>query len=280
MDLRFELGDPQEPRGHAILFAHVRSSGGEETLATYCVVPPIQFAIGKYLPPLLVGQMPAEALGASASESALPIPPMLEVTPGLDALRQLAEHRGDDLCDLGTILINDDTQRLAYAAEAAASYGVLYARYLSRWQAATPPSLTPTSPFGFGPSKKPISPSPLDDIDVEAVMASVRPERDRLGEMARLVGQARYAMDGADARLLTEVGAQLKRLATSLPEKYRADQLAEAALQRDATGPKLAELYLQRAYKLLDEDYIGIPPIEQQIRDLREQSGQGESAGG
>ncbi|MEO7000846.1 MAG: hypothetical protein ABI068_03500 [Ktedonobacterales bacterium] len=282
MDLRFELGDSQQPRGHAILFASVRSSGGEQTLATYCVVPPIQFAIGKYLPPLLVGQMPAEALGESASESALPIPPMLETTAGLDALRQLAEHRGDDLCDLGTILINDDTQRLAYAAEAAASYGSLYARYLSRWQAEAPQSSVSTSStsstsFGFGSSRSSTGPSPLDDIDVDAVMVSVRPERDRLSEMARLVGQARYAMDGADARLLAEVSAQLKRLAASLPEKYRADQLAEAALRRDATGPQLAGLYLQRAYKLLDEDYIDIPPIEQQIRELREQ---GESAGG
>jgi len=170
VDLRFELGDAQEPRGHAILFARVRSSGGEQTLATYCVVPPIQFAIGKYLPPLLVGQIPAEALGESASESALPIPPMLETTSGLDTLRQLAQHRGDDLCDLGTILINDDTQRLAYAAEAAASYGQLYVRYLNRWQAEAPTPATTTS-GASGVS----DPSPLDDIDVEAMMASVRP---------------------------------------------------------------------------------------------------------
>ena len=264
MDLRFELGDAQEPRGHAILYARVRSTGSEQTLATYCVVPPIQFAIGKYLPPLLVGQMPAEALSEGASENALPIPPMLEETPGFDTLRQLAEHRGDDLCDLGTILINDDTQRLAYAAEAAASYGRLYVRYLNRWQTETPQPATASS-GSTGPSS-------LDDIDVDAVMASVLPERDRLSEMARLVGQARYAMEGADTRLLAEVTAHLKRLAASLPDKYRADQLADAALRRDAVGPQLATLYLQRAYKLLDEEYIDIPPIEQQIRELQADS--------
>jgi hypothetical protein len=62
-------------------------------------------------------------------------------------------------------------------------------------------------------------------------------------------------------------------LASTLPEKNRADQHAEAAIRSEETGARLAQLYLQRAYRLLDEDYISIPPIEQQIRELREQSG-------
>jgi hypothetical protein len=62
-------------------------------------------------------------------------------------------------------------------------------------------------------------------------------------------------------------------LAATLPEKYRAEQLVEAAIRPDEVGAHLAQLYIQRAYRLLDEDYINIPPIEQQIRELREQSG-------
>jgi len=61
----------------------------------------------------------------------------------------------------------------------------------------------------------------------------------------------------------------MRRLAATLPEKYRAEQLVAAALRSDVEGAQLAELYLQRAYKLLDEDYISIPPIEQRIRELR-----------
>ena len=113
--------------------------------------------------------------------------------------------------------------------------------------------------------------SPLDDVDVEDVVASMLPERDRLGEIARLIGQSRYALETGDRRQLDEVTTTMHRLARSLPEKYRADLLVEAALRTAGTGPRLAELYLQRAYKLLDEDYIGIPPIEQEIRDLRRQ---------
>ena len=61
----------------------------------------------------------------------------------------------------------------------------------------------------------------------------------------------------------------MRRIARSLPEKYRAELLVEAALREDATGARLAELYLQRGYKLADEDYANIPPLEREIRTLR-----------
>ncbi len=266
MDLRFEAGDEQTPRGHAILFA--QTARGGRILATYCVILPIQFSIGKYLPPMLAGQIPVEAMSGEASLSAMPIPPMLEESPSLDTLRQLAERRGDDLCDMGLLLIDEEHQRLAYAAEACAEYGRAYARYQQRWPTVSANADTaPLSVTGRQSSETP----PLDDLDVDDVMTSLLSERDRLAEIARLIGQARYAMDTADQRQLGELRVQLNRLATSLPEKYRADQLAQAALSTSPTGPQLAALYLQRAYKLLEEDYINIPPIEEQIRELRAQ---------
>ena len=50
--MRFELGDPDLPRGHALLYFR----DPQEPLrvwATYLVVPPIAMDIGKYIPPLL-----------------------------------------------------------------------------------------------------------------------------------------------------------------------------------------------------------------------------------
>ncbi len=269
MSLRFELGDADAPRGHAILYARL-SGAGERYVATYCVTLPIAFSLGKYLPPMFAGQLPAEALGEGVEMAAMPIPPMLEEAESYETLRQMAERRGDDLCDIGTLLITDDSQRMAFAAEASAEYGRSYAQYQARWpnpEVSAAQTATPTP--GAAPQRGPS----LDELDTKMIVASALPERDRLGEMARLAGQARYAMDGHDTRLLEEVSGQLRTLASTLPEKYRADQLVEAAIRPDDTGARLAELYLQRAYRLLDEDYINIPPIEQQIRDLREQSG-------
>lgn len=254
MQLRFELGDPQAPRGHAIVYAHA-GNDPNRLLATYCVVLPIQFSIGKYLPPILSGQLPMEGLRDASAMSVVPMPPMLEDYTNLTALRQLAERRGDDLCDMGNIFISDDGQRMTYAAEACQSYGVLFAQYSERWPQPVEESTA--------------SVTPLDDLNVEDVMAQVLPERDRLAELARLVGQARYAHDGHDQHLLAEVSASMRRIARSLPEKYRAEALVEAAMREDTSSARLAELYLQRAYKLADEDYASIPPIEREIRTLR-----------
>ncbi len=269
MSLRFELGDADAPRGHAILYARL-SGPGERYVATYCVTLPISFSLGKYLPPMFSGQLPAEALNEGAEMSAMPIPPMLEEVESYDALRQMAEARGDDLCDIGTLLISDDTQRMVFAAEACAEYGRAYAEFQRRW-ATTSPGGRSSAASGSAPASA--NSGPLEDMDPEMIVASALPERDRLGEIARLAGQARYAIDGHDTRLLTEVSGQLRMLASTLPEKYRAEQLVEAAIQPNEVGAHLAQLYIQRAYRLLDEDYINIPPIEQQIRELREQSG-------
>jgi hypothetical protein len=252
VQLRFELGDAQAPRGHAILFARV-GSDPNHLIATYCVVLPIQFSIGKYLPPILSGQMPIEGLAAAQAISAVPIPPMLEDVPSLAELRRLAERREDDLCEIGTVYLSDDGQRMAYAAEAAEAYAQLFAVYSAQWAESTVAAES----------------EPGEELDIDDVVAGMLPERDRLNEMSRLVGQARYAIEGHDTHLLDEVRRSLDRLARSLPEKYRADQLVAAALRTDITGPQLAELYLQRAYKLLAEDYAQIPPIEKQIRALQ-----------
>lgn len=256
MSLHFELGDADQPRGHAILYARL-AGGGERYAATYCVVLPISFSIGKFLPPILGGQLPLEELGATGGGGPIPIPPMLEDVESAESLRQLAERRGDDLCDLGVLRISDDSQRLTFAAEAATEYGAAYARYQERWP--SEPRLGPTAEDA----------SPLTDEDARDVVTSLLPERDRLRELAQLIGQSRYAMETQDKGQFAEIADRMRRVAATLPDKYRASQLTAAALRTDPEGAQLADLYLQRAYKLLDEDYSSIPPIEQRIKELR-----------
>jgi hypothetical protein len=254
MQLSFDLGDRQAPRGHAILYAHA-GEDRSHILATYCVILPIQFSIAKFLPPMLAGQLSLEGLRDSDAMSVVPIPPILEDAPPLPQLHQLAERRGDDLCDIGTIFISDDGQRMTYAAEACHSYAQLFADYVSQW-----PIVAETS--SEGPE------TPLDDLNVEEVLAGVLSERDRLAELARMVGQLGYAREGHDQRLLEEVTQSMRRLARTLPEKYRANQLVDVVTKADAASQRLAELYIQRAYKLADEEYADIPAIDSEIRAL------------
>jgi hypothetical protein len=255
MQLSFDLGDRQAPRGHAILYAHA-GEDRSHILATYCVVLPIQFSIGKFLPPMLAGQLSLEGLRDSDAMSVVPIPPILEDAPPLSQLHQLAERRGDDLCDIGTIFISDDGQRMTYAAEACQSYAQLFADYVSQW-----PTVAETT-------SAEAAETPLDDLNVEEVLAGVLSERDRLAELARMVGQVGYAREGNDQRLLEEVTKSMRRLARTLPEKYRANQLVDVVTKADPASPRLAELYIQRAYKLADEEYADIPAIDSEIRTL------------
>jgi hypothetical protein len=257
VQLRFELGDPQAPRGHAIVYANL-SGSRPRVVATYCVVLPITFALGKYLPPMFAAQMPTEGLREASTLSVVPVPPMLEDIPNLAELRALAERRGDDLCDMGAIVLGDDSQRMMFAAEASQAYGQLYATYSQTW-----PTVVAAAEATAGPA---------EELDVDDVLAEVMSDRDRLEELAKDIGRLRYAIEGSDKFLMKQTERSMRRLASTLAEKYRAEQLIDAAKRTDERGARLAQLYLERAYKLLDEDYAAIPPLEQQIRELRDET--------
>src|SRR5215475_7618918 len=88
--LRFELGNSQSPRGHALMYARL-SGASERIVATYCIVLPISFSLGKYLPPMLAGQLPMDALRDESTGNAMPIPPMFEDVASIAYLHHLAE---------------------------------------------------------------------------------------------------------------------------------------------------------------------------------------------
>ncbi len=258
MQLRFLQGDAQAPRGHAILFAR-NSANPQRVLAVYCVVLPIRFSIGKFIPPILAAQMPAEGLREASGLNYVPIPPMLEESDSLEQLERLAELRGDDLCEISpSVSADDETSRFTLPAEAGEAYASLYMSYVG-------PLLSQLEQM---PRREQIGDVPLDDLDVDVLLSSTLSERDRLNELAKLIGTTRYALEGKDTRLLRETEQKLRRTAEPLPEKYKAGELIKAALEPDERGWKLAQLYLERAYKLLDEQYTEIPQIERSIREL------------
>ena len=257
MQLRFLQGNAATPRGHAILF--VRSTDQRRVFAVYCIVFPIRFSIGKFLPPILAAQMPAEGLREAAGASFVPIPPMLEEIEHFDQLERLCELRGDDLCEIGTTILPDDEQmRLGLPAEAGEEYARLYNDYAQAY----------ISQQGSTAISEQINDVPLDDLDVDSVLSSILTDRDRLNELAKLIGTARYALEGKDTRLLRETEQKLRRTAAPLPEKYKAGELLKAALEPGEKGWKVAQLYLERGYKLVDEQYGEIPRIEREIREL------------
>jgi len=256
MGIHFLRGNSQTPKGHAIFIA--RSTRDSRVVySTYCLVPPIPMSLAKYLPPLFAAQIPSEDLQGAANIAGMPIPPMLEEGMSPEELEILAERRDDDLCDIGTVS-SEEMERMQLASLISQEYAQLYALYIAQ---ASQPALSS--------HERHHEPAPLDDLDADELLVETMPERQKLAELGKLVGMARYALDGHDDTLLQDTKRRMERIIRRLPEKYRGAELVAAATGNRQHSAKLAELYLSRAYKLLDEEYASIPALDRAIRDLQ-----------
>jgi len=263
MSIHFLRGDAQTPRGHAIFVAR-STSNPRDVYCTYCIIPPIPMSLAKYLPPMFTSQMSPEDLGeAGSGMKGMPIPPMLEEGKTMEQLELLAERRNDDLCEVGTVSGNDAGSRLQMAATSCEEYGQLYEKYISSF-GSLPSSSSSFGGIVSGESK------PLDDVDADELLLQTLSDRQKLAELGKLIGMARYAIGGHDTAQLHESQQRMQRMVSGLAEKYRGTQLVAAATDPDPKGAQLAGLYLSRAYKLLDEEYAEIPTIERAIRELQE----------
>lgn len=256
MGIQFLRGNSQAPKGHAIFIARSRSNS-QVVYSTYCLVPPIPMSIAKYLPPLFAAQIPSEELQGANNIAGMPIPPMLEEGMSVEQLETIAERRDDDLCDIGTVS-NEEVERMQMATISSQEYAQLYASSIKQ----VPPLHAQKSSLESSSSK--------EEVDADQLLLQSMSERQRLAEVGKLVGMARYALEGKDTAALQDTKQRIERVMALLPEKYRGNEIISAAFAPNARGAKLAELYLSRAYKLLDEDYAEIPGIESAIRELKD----------
>ena len=246
MEFTFERGSSAEPRGHALLYFR-SSQDPTELLACYLVVPPVPLNLSRYMPALFAGNLPASEL---QQISAIPLPPVPERVESHAHLRQLAEARNDDLI-YGGPLDPDDAQRgLLAASEGAQRYLHLYGDYARRF---------PSVPAEEG--------EPL--AEVSDVIYSLMTENQRLGELAKLTGKLRYALEGDDRRLVAETVREMEALGRHVPEKYRVADLIAAVQIPGPRGERLSQLYVDRCYRLYEEDYASLRKIEEEIKSLQ-----------
>jgi len=250
--MRFELGEPERARGHAILYFRDPSDPAR-VWATYLVVPPIRLDLSKYVPPLLAAQMPAGLMGMSESPSVYPLPPFPEAMEGLDQLRQLALARADDLIDGGVLPVSDLSRLMLAVSEMGERYGALYERALAN--PAEPPA----------PAAQPSE----GHLDVDEILLDVMTPAERIGRLARALGTLRYAVEGGDVALARDTLAGMEKIGRRLAPSYRVDELLVAAQDPSSQGRLLAELYVQRCYKLAGEDYAAVAELEQRIAAAR-----------
>lgn len=248
MQPTFERGDLQRPRGHALVYFRA-ANDPDLVLGSYIVVPPISMDLAKYIPPMFAAQMP---MMMPSGPSVFPLPPFPERVESLAWIRQIAEARGDDLLDGGTVDASDLQRLLVLVTDLAGEYAKLYSSYVER---------IPTEPE---PTEA------LPGVDVEDLLLSVMSESELVGRLAKLTGTVRYALEGGDSASLEETAVEMERVGRHLPEQYRAPELIQAARDPADRGGRLAELFMQRCYKLAAEDYGALEALDAEIGKLQE----------
>jgi hypothetical protein len=89
-----------------------------------------------------------------------------------------------------------------------------------------------------------------------------------VARLARLTGTLRYGVEGGDTRLVDETVSEMERIGRHLTEKYRPDELIASARSADPRAARLTELFLERCYRLLDEDYAAMADLDTRIDEL------------
>ena len=210
MDITFERGDPQRPKGHAMLYFRVDTEP-DRVYATYVVTLPIKADLTKYVPPFLsshLGNLPLSDFSAFA------MPPVPEPVDSYQELERLSRLRDDDLV-YGSNMFSFDLPRMMEAVtEAVQEYSQMSSSFVGG--GAAPALETAGSP-------EIASREPEDDrsYHVNEVLFGLMSESDKLGELTKLVGRLRFAVEGGEDGLGREAESDIALLANHLPVRHR-----------------------------------------------------------
>lgn len=246
MDLQFDKGDPNRPKGHALVYFRTQSEL-EKVYATYILVLPIEVDFSKYVPPFLashLGNMPLNDLAAFA------LPPVPEEMASYRELTRLADIREDDLVFGGTM-------RSFELPEMMQAVNDLVHQYAQLWSDSSRTPLPSEIAEHQGAS------------GVNEVIYGLLSERDKLVELSKLVGKLRFTVESSDTGIRPEIEQEITLLSRFLPENYYVPSIIQAALDSSSRGSRLAQLYMDRCYKLSDRDEAGVKALEDEIESIR-----------
>ena len=275
MDLIFDNGDYQNPRGHALLYFRVDTEP-DTVYATYVVTLPVKSDLTKYVPPFLashLGNMPLSDLSAFA------MPPVPEAVGSFAELEHLSLLRGDDLVFGGSMFSFDLARMMETATEAVQVYSSLCSDSLAMNStpaegaaAAISEELRETLQAPQAPEPEPEpEEEPDDSLNVNEVLFSFMSESDKLGELSKLLGRMRFAVDGSDQAAADEVGAEITVLSRHLPESFKVGDLLEAAKDNSERSSQLAKLYIDRCFRLSAGEEVAATELDAQIQLLKGQ---------
>lgn len=247
MDIIFERGNEETPKGHA--FVYFRNSlDASEVWASYLVILPITVDVTKYVPPFLMSQLPDASM---QDLSAFAFPPAPEQMESFDQIQSLAELRDDDVLFAGAFNTSDLPSMMMAAGEAVQQYTELYNGTVGQPAAVE---------AGAGEQ------TPAEGIaGVNEVMYGLMSDSDKLSELTTLVGKLRFAVDSSEDTLMKEAEADIAMLSRHLDFDHKTDRIVDGIKEGSEDARRLTMLYVQRCYCIVQEDYITLGNVEDQI---------------
>jgi len=249
MTLKFEQGDVNRPRGHAVLYFRDRDNP-DDIAATYIVILPVSVDIARYVPPFLAGQV-GDLAGSEFTTFAFP--PAPERVDNPSHLLKIVRNREDDL-------IFGGERPLADAAELLGEVGDIVSEYARLYEISTVPSEIVDE-----------LPELVKTEDVDDVFYELMGEAEKLTELTMLIGRLRFAAEGGDSTTARDASARIRSIAQHIPENRKLDRLIEVAVYPNPEAAALVQLYLERAYSLLREDYLRVKTLEEQINTAEQE---------
>ena len=246
MDINFERGDPERPRGHALAYFRITSEP-EKVYASYIIVLPVSVDFAKYVPPFLTSHLGTTSIG---DLSAFALPPVPEEAGSHQELQHLADIRDDDLLYAGTMFSFDLPEMMQAVADVVRDYSRIWSDFVK-------------------PSASAETEGEQTLAGVNEVLYSLMSTRDRLAELSKLVGKMRFAIEGNDHQSGAETEEDIRVLGRYLQEQYDIPSLIQAVMDSSARGAQLAQLYLERCYKLSNGDDAGTRELEEKIETLK-----------
>ena len=256
MDLTFEKGTKEEPKGHAFLYFR-NSTNYDEIWATYLIMLPINVDVTKYVPPFLMNQM--GDIGPK-DLSAFAFPPAPELLESFAYLEDLAEAREDDIIFGGSINPTDVASTMMLVSDTVQRYAEVYTKLASSMSAGAAGQVgeasdEPGEALGVG-------------FGVNEVLYGLMTENDRLNELTKLVGQLRFAVEGSEESMAREAEVDISLLSEHLPEDHRTATLVAIIKGESENGEELANLYLQRCFHVVHQEYVELGQVDDRIRLL------------
>ena len=260
-DLKFIIGDPSRPSGHAMVYF----DSDEIIYAAYVIDLPIKMTaedISKYVPPIYSEQIDQLEIDKMMSKKNLAYPPGPEKYDGdLISLKKLCEIRKDDLLYGGTIEVTNAIYSMSKLNQIADEYSELCKVFFDE-------NLIMKEIFNEPSRDNDTNNKTIKDGNTYSMMN----ETNLLTELTKIIGEIDYAETNNEKETIRIQLEKIKTIKDLLPTNRKIDEIIFHVKESNEKSKEIISILLLRAFSLLNEDYIKVQELENMLNSLNSEN--------